>query len=617
MSSSTTAMRWYCESFVAGSCSRSGRPPASPPLLLALLAVHRRPVPRAARRRPCRPVSGASETTAPTACTASASASAHASASRSTSATRGRRQHAAQRPPSASTWSVPSSGISQNAVTNVPAMRAGGRDREQPPRRAAELLESSAPSGARRPARRCRGRGSAAPKRRIVATSGFSRGPGSQSTTRCSTQPSTNGIASTSSAAVPSSADEQPRRRIPVGDRRPRASTRSRARRARPRSARPRRRASCRRTAPARGSTRSRARAARRPAMKTATPIASRAAPLASHLGELADEHGVDPCALQLGRAARFVTSPTSAIASLPAGRSESRSSTCSSGSSSSRAANTNNSGSSRSSASSSSSSLPPGRRPRPSRPARRPRRRGARCARRLPNRPPSGSAGWSQRESRRGRRRREAPPLRRPRPAAPPPDRHGDDQRDPVTLGDGLAQTSGAGHATATLPIVATVRACASASRSSFSSRRCPPSRPLPRARRFSGPPARTSCPAATAPIGSSRAQATTGSPLEYDGGIDRISCGPGATSSPPTPRDRVRPGLRGREHAASTATGITNADSQHEIGGRARLHHRRGHHRRALPGRAQPVTAARRASPSRPRRTAGARGGRGSSPV
>ena len=34
----------------------------------------------------------------------------------------------------------------------------------------------------------------------------------------------------------------------------------------------------------------------------------------------------------------------------------------------------------------------------------------------------------------------------------------HGHDQRDPVTLGDGLAQTSGAGHASATLPIVATV---------------------------------------------------------------------------------------------------------------------------------------------------------------
>ena len=34
----------------------------------------------------------------------------------------------------------------------------------------------------------------------------------------------------------------------------------------------------------------------------------------------------------------------------------------------------------------------------------------------------------------------------------------HGHDQRDPVALGDGLAQTSGAGHASATLPIVATV---------------------------------------------------------------------------------------------------------------------------------------------------------------
>ena len=89
----------------------------------------------------------------------------------------------------------------------------------------------------------------------------------------------------------------------------------------------------------------------------------------------------------------------------------------------------------------------------------------------------------------------------------------HGDDQRDPVALGDGLAQTSGAGHASQHYR-----------SWLRFSRARASRDRPAPRGaahRRFRRRPpahprdcrARTSSPAGTPPIASSREPATTGS--------------------------------------------------------------------------------------------------------
>ena len=263
-----------------------------------------------------------------------------------------------------------------------------------------------------------------------------------------------------------------------------------------------------------------------------------------------------------------WVTSPTSAIASLPAGRSESRSSTCSSGSSTSRAASTNNSGSSRSSASSSSSS----------------RRHldddldrvaqldvlvaGAHdaCVARRTGRGQDRQAGRSANRVERGRRR-GAPPPRRPRPArASSGTRHGDDQRDPVTLGDGLAQTSGAGHATATLPIVATfqrvrVRVAIVLLLAALPSRRAGGRAPADPRDRPRGLPAR----AERAPTGSSRERGDDRISAEYDGGIDRISCGPGRDVVTADARDRVD------SDCEVVSTRIhrdrqTNADSQHE---------------------------------------------------
>ena len=66
-------------------------------------------------------------------------------------------------------------------------------------------------------------------------------------------------------------------------------------------------------------------------------------------------------------------------------------------------------------------------------------------------------------------------------------------------------------------------------------------PSRCRPRARRSSGPPARTSSPAED---GSDRIVARAGDDrisAEYDGGIDRISCGPGRDVVAADARDRV----------------------------------------------------------------------------
>ena len=102
----------------------------------------------------------------------------------------------------ASTWSVPSSGISQNEVRNVPAIDPAVETANSRP---AVLPRFSIERAFRRTAtgdtlpRTTLGN----PKRRMVAITGFNRGPGSQATTRSRIQPSTNGIASTSSAPAP------------------------------------------------------------------------------------------------------------------------------------------------------------------------------------------------------------------------------------------------------------------------------------------------------------------------------------------------------------------------------------------------------------------------------
>ena len=140
-------------------------------------------------------------------------------------------------------------------------------------------------------------------------------------------------------------------------------------------------------------------------------------------------------------------------MASLPAGTSESRSSTCWSGSSSSSAQRTKSSGSSRSSA-------PPAR-PRPRRGrrarcrlrARRPRRRAGRPGR------PGRVTGSEDRQRARCADRVEVAVHEQRLGAVGlgalccfgPVD--GDDQRDAVALGYGLAQTSRAGHAAECVP--------------------------------------------------------------------------------------------------------------------------------------------------------------------
>ena len=107
---------------------------------------------------------------------------------------------------------MPSSGISQNDVRNVPAIEpAVEMAKSRPAVRPSFSIERAfkrTATGDTLP-RTTLGR----PKRRMVAITGFSRGPGSHSTTRSRTQPSTNGIASTSSAPPPS----RPTRRRGVG----------------------------------------------------------------------------------------------------------------------------------------------------------------------------------------------------------------------------------------------------------------------------------------------------------------------------------------------------------------------------------------------------------------
>ena len=148
------------------------------------------------------PWSGASETTAPRLTTASASATAPASSSRSTSAIAAAANISATAA-EASTWSVPSSGISQKAVANVPAIEPAVEiAKSRPavrPSSSSECAFSRTAIGETVPRITLW-----APKRKIVASSGLSRGPGSHSTRCSSTQSSTKGIASTSSEAAAS-----------------------------------------------------------------------------------------------------------------------------------------------------------------------------------------------------------------------------------------------------------------------------------------------------------------------------------------------------------------------------------------------------------------------------
>ena len=101
--------------------------------------------------------------------------------------------------PKASTWSVPNSGTSQNAVTNVPTMLPAVEiENSRPavrPRRSIERAASRTAIGETEASTTLIG-----PKRTIAATSGSSRGPGSHETTCSRTHSSTSGIASTSTA---------------------------------------------------------------------------------------------------------------------------------------------------------------------------------------------------------------------------------------------------------------------------------------------------------------------------------------------------------------------------------------------------------------------------------
>ena len=141
----------------------------------------------------------------------------------------------------------------------------------------------------------------------------------------------------------------------------------------------------------------------------------------------------------------------------------------------------------------------------------------------------------------------------------------HDHDQRDPVTLGDRLAQTSGAGHAFATLPIVATVSVVRAR---------------LAIALLLAALPAVASAAARPTIFGTVRADFLAGRDgsdriiarsgddrisAEYDGGVDLISCGPGRDVVAVDARDRVEGDcevVSKRIHRDRQ----TNADSQHE---------------------------------------------------
>ena len=274
MSSSTTAMRWYCESLVCEDLVAALRllDPAGP-VVDATAAGRRATSSEAARRRPSRPFRAPARQPR-------RRSPRRASGRARTQSRASRRTPPRPRPASsaiaadARTWSVPSSGISQNDGEERAGDRARRRDGEEPPGRPAELLDRArlqahrdrrhaAEDDARQAEEKDRGdqRGSAAgrdPTRR--------RGPGS-SRRRTGSRARAARRRRAGRRGGAASDTGRPRCR--------RASSRSRARRGRSRSARPRRRASCRRTARARGSTAISSPSRTPPAMKTATPIAS------------------------------------------------------------------------------------------------------------------------------------------------------------------------------------------------------------------------------------------------------------------------------------------------------------------------------------------------------
>ncbi len=143
-------------------------------------------------------MSGASAPTANTPATAPATRTAAGSHTRSTSATPAAAARSTTAP-TASTWSVPYSGTSQNAVAKVPAMLPAVESENSRP--AVRPSRSSERAARRTAIGETEARTTLiGPNRATAATSGSSRGPGSHETTRSSTHWSTSGIASTSSA---------------------------------------------------------------------------------------------------------------------------------------------------------------------------------------------------------------------------------------------------------------------------------------------------------------------------------------------------------------------------------------------------------------------------------
>ena len=210
---------------------------------------------------------------------------------------------------------------------------------------------------------------------------------------------------------------------------------------------------------------------------------------------------------------------------------------------------------------------------------------------------------------------RRRAPPRRRllgPLAAARPV--HRDDQRDAVALGDGLAQTSGAGHARRWYLSWVWLTCAGARGARHRGLRGCLPAVAEARyGRRWSAPQRADLSSGARAPTGWWRGVATTGSPPSTTA-LRPVSCGTGRDSSPPTratgsgdcevvSRRLSRP-ARERRGAA-------------RVGGRARLAHGRRDHGGRLPGRTHAHRAAPRASASPPRRTADEPGARASCPV
>ena len=131
---------------------------------------------------------------------ASTSATAPATTRRSASATPAAAAPGATAA-AASTWSVPSSGMSQNAAANVPAIEPAVESAKRRPAVRPRLAVVSPQPDRDRRDRAEEHALEAEEEDRGEAQ--FRRGPGSQSTTRSRIQSSTYGIASTSSAEAP------------------------------------------------------------------------------------------------------------------------------------------------------------------------------------------------------------------------------------------------------------------------------------------------------------------------------------------------------------------------------------------------------------------------------